>query len=89
MINWKLRFKNKTTLIAIILGVIQIVYMILDLFHIIPPFDQESLVKIAMAVVDVLVLIGVIVDPTTDGITDSARAMTYTEPNNDKVTKEG
>lgn len=80
MINWKLRFKNKATLTAIVLGLIALVYQILDLFGIIPPFPQDKLVDIAMAIIDLLVLIGVAIDPTTEGIADSVRAMTYIEP---------
>ena len=84
MINWKLRFKNKTTLVAIVLGIIALVYQILDLIGVIPPFPQDKIVDIAVAVIDVLVLIGVVTDPTTNGITDSNRAMTYTEPYKDE-----
>lgn len=84
MINWKLRLQNKTTLVSLILMIISIIYMILDLVGIIPPFPQEKIADIAMAVIDVLALLGIIVDPTTSGITDSARAMQYTEPNKEK-----
>lgn len=80
MINWKLRFKNKVTLTAIVLGIIAIAYQVLDLFGIIPPFPQDKLVDIAVAVIEILVLVGVVTDPTTEGITDSTRAMTYAEP---------
>lgn len=84
MINWKLRFQNKTTLLAIILAIISFVYYLLDMIGVIPKFDQEQIVKLATMAIDILVLLGIIVDPTTDGITDSARALSYTEPNKDK-----
>ena len=80
MINWKLRFKNKVTLTAIVLGIIAIAYQVLDLVGIIPPFPQDKLVDIAVAVIEILVLVGVVTDPTTEGIADSTRAMTYAEP---------
>lgn len=80
MINWKLRFKNKVTLTAIVLGIIAIAYQVLDLVGIIPPFPQDKLVDIAVAIIEILVLVGVVTDPTTEGISDSTRAMTYTEP---------
>lgn len=82
-INWKLRFQNKTTLVSIVTLVISIVYYALDLFKVIPPFPQEDVVKLATMVIDLLALIGVFVDPTTDGITDSKRAMSYDEPYKD------
>ena len=84
LINWKLRIQNKTTLVSLVLVVISIIYMILDLVGVIPPFAQEKLVDIALAIIDLLALLGIVVDPTTSGITDSARAMGYTEPNKDK-----
>ena len=83
MINWKLRFKNKTTLLAIVLGIISFVYYALDMLGVIPPFQQEQVMKLATMAIDVLCLLGVIVDPTTDGVADSERAMGYTEPYKD------
>lgn len=83
MINWKLRFKNKTTLMAIVLSIISFVYYALDLLNVIPPFAQDQIVKLATMAIDILVLLGVIVDPTTDGVSDSIRAMNYVEPYKD------
>ena len=83
MINWKLRFKNKTTLLAIVLGIISFVYYLLDMVNVIPPFEQEQAVKLCTMAIDVLCLLGIIVDPTTEGISDSKRAMTYEEPHKD------
>ena len=87
MINWKLRFKNKTTLVAIVLGIISFVYYALDLFGVIPPFAEDQIVKLATMAIDILVLLGVVVDPTTEGITDSTRALSYTVPSDDKPAK--
>lgn len=78
--NWKLRFKNKTTLISLIVLIISFVYKILDLCGVIPPFPQEQLVTLASMFIDILCALGIVVDPTTEGIGDSARAMTYSEP---------
>lgn len=83
-INWKLRFQNKTTLAAIVLGIISLVYYALDMFHVIPPFEQEQIVNLATMVIDILCLLGIIVDPTTVGVNDSNRAMEYTEPHDDR-----
>lgn len=78
--NWKLRLKNKTTLISLITLVISLVYKVLDLCGVIPPFPAEKLVEIGSIFIDVLCLLGIVVDPTTHGIRDSAQAMTYEEP---------
>lgn len=81
MINWKLRLQNKTTLISIVTIIISIIYSILDLVGVVPKFEQEAVVKIALTVIDLLALLGITVDPTTKGIADSERAMSYTKPN--------
>ena len=84
MINWKLRFKNKTTLISLIVIIVSFVYKLLDLLGVIPPFPQDALVEVLGLLVDVLCAIGIITDPTTAGIQDSNRAMSYEVPNNDR-----
>lgn len=79
-INWKLRFKNKTTLTAIIFAIIAIVYKILDVAGVIPSVEQDSLKEIAEMVIFLLCLLGIVVDPTTAGTSDSDRAMNYEKP---------
>lgn len=79
-INWKLRFQNKVVLMAIIFQVIGIVYSVCTTFGITPIVDQSAIVSIAESVVGLLVLIGVVVDPTTQGLDDSELAMQYLEP---------
>lgn len=81
--NWKLRFQNKTTLVAIVLAIISFIYYGLDMFHIIPPFEQEQIVNLCTMAIDILCLLGIVTDPTTHGIGDSDRAMTYQKPYKD------
>ena len=80
MINWKLRIQNKATLWSIISLVVGLVYRVLDACGVIPPFTADFVLEIAADVLSLLGLLGVIVDPTTDGIGDSKRAMTYEQP---------
>ena len=79
-INWKLRFQNKVTLTAILLGVVALVYQVLGMVGIAPAITENEIVQVIAMVVDLLVLLGVVVDPTTSGASDSAQAMNYTEP---------
>ena len=83
-INWKLRLQNKTTLTAIIFAVIAIVYKILDICGIIPPVAQGEVEELAELVIFFLCLLGICVDPTTSGIGDSERALSYQEPHKDE-----
>ena len=80
MINWKLRFQNKTTLTALVLVVISAVYKILNLIGIVPSIEQQQIIDICTIIIDLLALLGIITDPTTEGVADSARAMGYEEP---------
>ena len=80
MINWKLRLQNKTTLWGIISLVVSLIFRILDACGVIPPFSQDFVLEIAADILTLLGLLGVIVDPTTDGVADSKRAMTYEQP---------
>lgn len=79
-INWKLRIKNKVTLTAIVLGVIGIVYKVLAMLGIVPPISENEVVEVVMLVIELLVLLGVVVDPTTAGVGDSQLAMSFDKP---------
>ena len=76
MINWKLRFQNKATLLAIASTVILLAQQLgLKL--------PDNTADIVNTFLTLLVLLGVISDPTTEGIGDSPKALTYTEPKKD------
>ena len=75
-INWKLRFKNKATLLAIASTVI---LLIQQLGFKLP----DNIADIVNTFLTLLVLLGVINDPTTEGISDSPKALTYNEPKKD------
>ena len=83
-LNWKVRFKNKTWLTMFISLIVGFVFNMLKLFDIVPTFTENLVMNIVGQVLTFLGLIGVIVDPTTAGLEDSTRAMTYTEPLDDK-----
>ena len=82
--NWKVRFKNKTWLTAFVALIISFVYQVLAMFDIAPVITQDSIIQAANLVLMMLSAMGVLIDPTTTGITDSRRAMSYTEPNGEK-----
>lgn len=78
--NWRLRLKNKATLIAIVAAAVAFVYQILGIMNIVPPVTEEQAMQILGIIINILVGLGILVDPTTSGISDSARALTYSEP---------
>lgn len=79
-INWVLRLKNKAILTALIAAALAFGYQVAGIFGVVPPVSQDALGQAAMLLVNLLVALGVVVDPTTAGIGDSERAMNYTEP---------
>ena len=81
--NWKVRFRNKTWLGLFLSLIIGFVFNILKLFEIVPAVTENTILTIVAQILEFLGLIGVLVDPTTAGIGDSNRAMTYVEPWND------
>lgn len=82
MINWKVRIKNKAFWLALIPALLLLGQAVAA------PFGYkwdcvvlgQQLTAIINAVFAVLSIVGVVVDPTTAGVVDSAQALTYTEP---------
>ena len=68
--NWKDRFKNKTFLLSIAAAIIGFVYQILGLFEIVPSIGQDQITQLAGIVINILVGVGIVIDPTTPGIID-------------------
>lgn len=79
-INWKVRFKNVTWLTMLISLIVGFVFNMLKLFGIVPAITENQIMNVVSQVLTFLGLIGVLVDPTTAGIGDSNRAMSYEEP---------
>ena len=82
MINWTVRFKNKSFWLSFIPAVLLLVQVVAALFG----FERDlgdignRLIDVVNAVFAVLAILGIVTDPTTSGVGDSAQAMTYTEP---------
>lgn len=79
-INLKLRLKNKTTLITLLITLTAAVYKILEILGVTPKISEKDLENLIYVVVALLASLGIIVDPTTKGVSDSDRAMTYASP---------
>ena len=88
-INWKVRFKNKLFLTSlasqtillvqgILAGLVGLGVMHINLNNV--SEDAKTIMGMVDVVLGYLSFLGIIVDPTTDGIKDSEQAMTYEEP---------
>lgn len=78
-INLKVRLKNPVFLIAAATLIISFVYTLLGLFGIVPSVSEDAWVSIVKMLVDILTFLGICVDPTTKGVSDSTRALNYTQ----------
>ena len=79
-INWKVRFQNKIWLTSFFSLIVGFVFNVLKCFDIVPNFTQNAVMEIIGQFLTFLGLFGVVVDPTTAGMSDSARALGYEKP---------
>ncbi len=81
-INLKVRIKNKVFWLAFVPTVLLLIEAVAAVFGFTLDFTLlgNKLVKVVEVVFTLLAIIGVAVDPTTKGISDSTQAMNYNEP---------
>lgn len=84
-INWIVRLKNKTFWLAIIPAVLLLIQAVADVVGVQLDFGDisDKLISVVNAVFVVLSILGIVADPTTDGIGDSTRAMSRQKPGKD------
>lgn len=84
-INWKIRLQSKTFWTGLIGVIGTFVMSFASLLGL--SIDTSGVESVATMVVSsvfaVLAIAGVIVDPTTSGLSDSAQALTYESPKKD------
>ena len=81
-INWIVRVKNKAFWVAIIPAGLLLVQVVAAVFGFTLDLGDlgNKLLDVVNAIFGVLTILGIVVDPTTKGVSDSARALTYTKP---------
>ena len=82
MINWTVRFKNKNFWLSVVPALILLVQVLASLCGFTLELEglAARLLDVVNALFALLALLGIVNDPTTAGMADSSRAMTYTEP---------
>ena len=85
MINWTVRIKNKNFWLAVIPAVLLLIQTVAAVFGYTLDVGDigNRLIAVVNAVFGVLVILGVVNDPTTAGISDSKQARTYIAPKED------
>ena len=86
MINWKVRLKNKSFWVALIPALLLLIQAVAYVFGISLDLSEmgDKLLAVVNALFAVLAILGVVTDPTTAGLGDSAQALTYEKPKDDK-----
>lgn len=81
-INWIVRIKNKNFWLTIIPALLLLVQVVAALFGFTLDLGDlgNKLIDVVNALFVVLAILGVVTDPTTEGVADSTQALTYTEP---------
>lgn len=81
-INWIARVKNKNFWVTLVPAVLLLIQTVAAVFGFTLDFGElgNQLLSVVNALFAVLVILGVVNDPTTAGISDSKQALTYTEP---------
>ena len=81
-INWIVRLKNKAFWLAFIPAVLILIQTVASVFGYTVDFGKlgDNLLAVVNAVFALLSIVGVVADPTTEGLGDSAQALKYCEP---------
>ena len=80
--NWIVRIKNKNFWLTLIPAVLLLIQTVAAVFCFEVDFGElgNQLMAVVNAVFAVLVILGIVNDPTTKGLGDSKQALTYEKP---------
>lgn len=84
-INWKVRVLNKTFWLTLVPALALLLQTFLAVFGVKLELGEtiDKLLVFINALFGVFIIVGIVNDPTTAGLTDSTRALKYQEPNED------
>lgn len=86
-INWKVRLKSKAFWVAAIPAVILLIQAVTAIFGYSLDLEgiQAKLLDVVNAAFVLLSVLGIVVDTTTAGLSDSEQALTYAAPRKDYI----
>lgn len=81
-INWKVRAKNKLFWLALVPAFLLVLQIVAAWFGVELAADLigDEVTKFINSVFALLVILGIVVDPTTEGTDDSRQALKYERP---------
>ncbi len=82
-INWKVRLKHKQFWVSLIALLLVLANQIAGIFYFDITIYNDQITAISETILSILGLLGIIIDPTTKGASDSERALKYKKPKDD------
>lgn len=79
-INWKVRLQHKGFWVSLVALLLVLANQIASIFGVDISIYNAQVTDITESVLGVLILLGLVIDPTTKGIGDSVDALTYEKP---------
>lgn len=88
MINWRVRLRNKTWVVAFVSQIMIVLQIVLEGMNMLgwttirlTEQIQNEVLMLVNGIFLILSMLGIVQDPTTRGFKDSERAMNYKDPN--------
>ena len=82
-INWKVRFKHKQFWVAMVALLLVLGNQVAAMFGVDITLISDQITNISETILMILALMGIVIDPMTEGVNDSTRAMRYEKPRED------
>lgn len=83
-INWKVRLKHKPFLVSLFAFLLLLIQQVTAAFgYSLPEAVGEQATAIFNTILSILILLGIVVDPTTSDVNDSEQALKYDKPKDD------
>ena len=79
-INWKVRLQHKQFWMSLIALLIVLANQVAGIFNVDITLYNDQITSISETVLSILALLGIIIDPTTKGTSDSQQALNYEKP---------
>ena len=79
-INWKVRLRHKQFWVSLIALLLVLANQVAEIFGYDITVYNDQITALSETILGILILLGIIVDPTTQGLSDSERALTYKKP---------
>ncbi|WP_291757058.1 phage holin [Lysinibacillus sp. UBA5990] len=82
-INWKVRIQHKPFWVSLIALLLVLANQIAGIFNVDITVYNAQITAISETVLSILGLLGIIINPTTEGTSDSEQALNYAKPKGD------